>query len=51
MRESAMHMCIGDSARTMRLLCGRWIRDRCWTNNPNLVTCQACLMAIRLAHA
>ena len=37
-----MHMCVGDSAATMRMLCGRPISDACWTRNPNSVTCRRC---------
>jgi len=37
-----MHFCIGDSAATMRMVCGRPISDACWTRNPRLVTCERC---------
>lgn len=39
---TAMHMKVGDSATTMRLLCGFPIKDASWTNNPREVTCEPC---------
>jgi len=40
---SDMHFLIGDSAATMRLLCGAQLHDACWTRNPRAVTCPRCL--------
>jgi hypothetical protein len=37
-----VHLAIGDSAATMRLLCGVHLRDSSWTRNPVLVTCPHC---------
>lgn len=44
--ESPAHLRIGDSAATMRLLCGEPITDSCWTQNPNHVTCVRCVQLL-----
>jgi hypothetical protein len=36
------HLKIGDSAATMRALCGLSLRDLRWTQNPNVVDCPRC---------
>lgn len=38
---------VGDSARTMVTLCGRPVRDLCWTTNPSIVTCVRCCALLR----
>jgi hypothetical protein len=33
---------VGDSAATMRILCGARLKDACWTRSPRAVTCPRC---------
>ena len=43
-----LHMKIGDSADTMRLVCGTLIKDNPWTANPGLVSCPQCLVLMEM---
>jgi hypothetical protein len=37
-----LHLLVGDSAATMRILCGARLKDACWTRSPRAVTCPRC---------
>jgi hypothetical protein len=40
--EGVLHLLAGESARTMRLLCGAPLQDASWTLNPNNAFCDDC---------